>query len=205
MNYIDLFAGAGGFSEGFIKAGFTPVAHVEMDKAACHTLRTRAAYHYLRSAGNIAIYIAYLKSEITRDQLYAAVPASELQSIINLAIGKANNDKIFKLIDDRLNNREVDVIIGGPPCQAYSLVGRARSHNGMKDDDRNFLFIEYAKFLKRYKPKMFVFENVVGLHSANKGIYFRRMLLMFRNILGYEVRDFIVAAKDFGCFRIENE
>jgi len=194
--YIDLFAGAGGLSEGFINAGFLPVAHIEMDKAACYTLRTRAAYHYLKTVRNIDHYVAYLKSEINREQLYANVPKEILSSVINLPIGKANNDKIFKLIDERLRDEKVDLIIGGPPCQAYSLVGRARSHNGMEGDERNFLFMEYAKFLHWYKPKMFVFENVTGLHSANKGAYLRKMLLMFRN-LGYEIRDFVLAAKDF--------
>ena len=60
----------------------------------------------------------------------------------------------------------IDVIIGGPPCQAYSIAGRVRDENGMKDDYRNFLFESYIKVLKRYKPKMFIFENVPGILSA---------------------------------------
>ena len=54
--FLDLFAGAGGLSEGFIQAGYTPIAHVEMDAAACYTLKTRAAFHWLRANGNIEIY-----------------------------------------------------------------------------------------------------------------------------------------------------
>ncbi len=201
LNYIDLCAGAGGLSEGFIKVGFNPIAHVEMDKAACNTLRTRTAYHYLKAQGMLSIYISYLKGEIDRDQLYATVPKLLLESIINLPIGKANNEKIFRLIDSRLSGRNIDLIVGGPPCQAYSLSGRARSPHGMKGDERNFLFLEYGKYIRRYKPKAFVFENVIGLHSANKGEYFRRMLLMFRNILGYEVRDFVVEARNFNVLQ----
>ena len=60
----------------------------------------------------------------------------------------------------------IDVIIGGPPCQAYSIAGRVRDENGMKDDYRNFLFESYIKVLDRYKPKMFIFENVPGILSA---------------------------------------
>lgn len=201
LNFIDLFAGAGGLSEGFINAGFHAVAHVEIDKASCNTLRTRTAYHFLKSTGNIDKYIAYLKGELDRSELYKEVPQKELDKVINLAIGKANNDTIFKLIDDQLGKNKVDLIIGGPPCQAYSLVGRARSHNGMKDDDRNVLFLQYAKFIQRYKPKVFVFENVPGLYSANNGTYLRRMLLTFKNILNYEVKEIVVSARDTGVLQ----
>ena len=64
--FLDLFAGAGGLSEGFIQAGYTPVAHVEMDVAACYTLKTRAAFHWLKANGNIELYNRYLCGEITR-------------------------------------------------------------------------------------------------------------------------------------------
>ncbi len=66
FNYIDLFAGAGGLSEGFIRAGFEPIAHVEIDEAACYTLKTRTAYHYLKSVKKYDTYVSYLKGEITR-------------------------------------------------------------------------------------------------------------------------------------------
>ncbi|HCX57464.1 MAG TPA: DNA (cytosine-5-)-methyltransferase, partial [Sphingobacterium sp.] len=64
LNFIDLFAGAGGLSEGFVRAGFEAIAHVEADKAACFTLKTRVAYHYLRDKGDLAIYQKYLKGQI---------------------------------------------------------------------------------------------------------------------------------------------
>ena len=63
---IDLFAGAGGLSEGFIQAGFYPIAHVEMDKDACSTLKTRCCYHYLYAHGQLSVYHQYLKGEISR-------------------------------------------------------------------------------------------------------------------------------------------
>jgi len=56
-NFIDLFAGAGGLSEGFIQAGFKPIAHVELEKSACNTLKTRTAYHYLKSNEKYHLYI----------------------------------------------------------------------------------------------------------------------------------------------------
>jgi len=198
LNYIDLFAGAGGLSEGFVRAGFNPVAHVEMDLAACYSLKTRSVYHYLKENKKLDNYNEYLKGSITRAELYSLVPKEILESVINLPIGKEFNDQIFNVIDKQI--KEVDFIIGGPPCQAYSLVGRARSANGMKTDPRNYLFYEYAKFLKRYKPKVFVFENVLGLKSANQGGYFKTMLSVFKN-LGYEVADFVFHADKFGVLQ----
>lgn len=197
INFIDLFAGAGGLSEGFINAGFRPIAHVEMDKAACFTLRTRIAYHYLKDKSKLNFYIAYLKGDITRQQLYNLIPQQLLDSVIELAISKANSHLIFRRVDKLLGKNKVDIVIGGPPCQAYSLVGRARSVDNMRTDQRNQLFIEYARFLKRYQPEIFVFENVMGLRSAKNGEYMRRMFMTFKNILRYEVNDFAVSAKDY--------
>lgn len=60
----------------------------------------------------------------------------------------------------------IDLIIGGPPCQAYSVAGRVRDENGMRDDYRNYLFEHYLNVVNRYRPKFFVFENVPGILSA---------------------------------------
>lgn len=200
LNYIDLFAGAGGLSEGFIRAGYTPVAHVEIDEAACYTLRTRTAYHYLKSNKKFDEYVKYLKGEIDRQELYSKVPKEEMDTVINEAISDENNEDIFKRIDNLLNDNQVDLIIGGPPCQAYSLVGRARSKDGMESDPRNHLYLQYAKYLKKYDPNLFVFENVLGLRSADGGGYFNKMVTAF-NKLGYEVTDFLFNAKDFGVLQ----
>ena len=200
LSYIDVFAGAGGLSEGFIRAGFEPVAHVEMDKAACYTLKTRIAYHHLKSVGKFQTYIAYLKGEISRKELYESVPTSLLDSVVNLPISAEANPAIHKAIEKQLNGEKVDLIIGGPPCQAYSLVGRARSKDGMKGDKRNYLYVQYAKFLERYSPKMFVFENVLGLLSAGNGIYLSNMQKLFRK-KGYEIQVFNVEANNFGVLQ----
>lgn len=200
LKYIDLFAGAGGLSEGFIRAGFEPVAHVEQDRAACFTLKTRTAYHYLKSKKKYDTYVSYLKGEITRSELYSTIPSEILETIINLSIGSDNNPSIHRSIEKQLGEKEVDLIIGGPPCQAYSLVGRARSANSMSGDPRNYLYVQYAKYLEKYHPKMFVFENVLGLKSAKDGLYLRNMEKLFFK-KGYNMKMFTVEANHFGVLQ----
>ncbi|MBI1184686.1 DNA (cytosine-5-)-methyltransferase [bacterium] len=200
FTYIDLFAGAGGLSEGFVRAGYSTIAHVEIDEAACYTLKTRIAFHYLKKNGQSKVYEAYLKGGISRVQLYEHVPKQLLDSVINLPIGAKYNPKIYSSIDKLIPENGVDLIIGGPPCQAYSLVGRARSDNGMEGDERNYLYIPYAKFLERYNPKIFVFENVIGLKSAGNGRYLANMKSLFAK-KGYDMMLYTVSAKDFNVLQ----
>lgn len=204
MNYIDLFAGAGGLSEGFIRAGFNPVAHVEMDKAACNTLLTRTAYHHLKGTPDFDKYISYLKGNgITRNDLYNLLPPDKRESVINLPIGDETNEEIFKRIDSLKGKNRIDLIIGGPPCQAYSLAGRSRDKYKMKNDSRNYLFIQYARYLEKFKPRFFVFENVLGLLSAKDAegkSYLSQMIELFRSV-GYETEHKIVEAKEYGVLQ----
>jgi DNA (cytosine-5)-methyltransferase 1 len=195
FNYIDLFAGAGGLSEGFIRAGFEPLAHVEYDKAACYTLKTRIAFYYLCKTKKLEIYYSYLKGEINRTELYSYVPEELLKSVINAEIGKENNN-IFNRINESLKARVVDIIIGGPPCQAYSVVGRAPLKH-KKDDVRTKLYIQYGRFLKKYSPKIFVFENVPGILSAADGQYYKNLQSYFKR-LGYQVEAKLLNAYDYG-------
>jgi DNA (cytosine-5)-methyltransferase 1 len=161
--YIDLFAGAGGLSEGFIREGFHSVAHVEMNKEACDTLKTRLTFHHLKQNNKLKTYFAYLQNELSREELWKKNPEKVINSVINDEISGRTILNIFKQIDNLLHKKKVDVIIGGPPCQAYSLVGRSRDPHRMQGDKRNYLFRYYAKFLEKYEPKYFVFENVLGL------------------------------------------
>ncbi len=200
MRFIDLFAGAGGFAEGFKRAGFEPVAFIEVDTAACFTLKTRLAYHHLKENNKLGVYIKYLKGEINRDQLYSVTPSHILESVINLSIADENNSEIFQIIEKLAGRKEIDIIVGGPPCQAYSLVGRARDRNGMRDDPRNHLYVQYGRFLKKYSPKLFIFENVLGLLSAEKGKYFKNIQADFKSF-GYIVEPFIVNANEFGVLQ----
>lgn len=203
MNFIDLFSGAGGLSEGFIRAGFEPVAHVEMDKAACNTMITRNAFHYMSNQNNLKPYLDYIQNKISRTELYSLLPQKEIDSVINLPIGEDNNKTIFDRIDSLKGQKSIDFIIGGPPCQAYSVVGRSRDTNRMKGDSRNYLFREYAKFLEYYQPKYFVFENVIGLLSAKTDdgeSYLQMMRDLFKE-KGYSTDYKILEAKDFGILQ----
>ncbi len=206
MNYIDLFAGAGGLSEGFIRAGFKAIAHVEMNKDACDTLRTRAAYHYFKENGNEKPYHDYLKSDSkNKEELWNKVPNNLIDSVINKEISEDTLPEIFSLIDEKLEDKTVDVIIGGPPCQAYSVVGRARDSKKMEDDPRNHLYKHYVKFLEKYQPKMFVFENVPGIFSAKNGEYLNKIFEAVTDI-GYEVKlpnnkYRVLNSKDFGVLQ----
>lgn len=200
MNYIDLFAGAGGLSEGFVRSGFTSIAHLEMDEHACDTLKTRIAYHYLKANKHLDIYNNYLQEKITKEELYSAIPQEELDTVICDKIGSSTINAIFEKINDLKKNEKIDLIIGGPPCQAYSVVGRSRDSNGMKYDERNFLFKYYADFLKKYKPEYFVFENVTGLLTA--GNYFEQMKTLFESKeVGYSISWQVLDAMEYGVLQ----
>lgn len=203
--YLDLFAGAGGLSEGFQRLGYIDIAHVEMNQNACETLKTRVAYHYLKERDNLDFYYKYLKEEIDRDELYSAVPKCLLDSVINHTISSETLDKLYNdidLIKKEKKIRKIDLIIGGPPCQAYSLVGRARSDDGMASDPRNHLYLRYCEIIEHYRPKMFVFENVQGLYSAGNGHYYESLKERLDEI-GYEVMDHLLKFDDMVCYKIE--
>jgi DNA (cytosine-5)-methyltransferase 1 len=203
IRFIDLFAGAGGLSEGFIRQGFEPIAHVEIDGAACNTLRTRTAYHFLKENNRFGEYIKYLNGKLKRKDLYDLLPDNLKKSVIHSAISAENNEQIFSQIDELNGGKKVDLIIGGPPCQAYSLIGRAADKNKMKEDDRNFLYVQYGEFLKKYQPDYFVFENVIGLYSAKdkNGIrYLDKLIDLYREI-GYETEYKTLDASDYGVLQ----
>ena len=134
--FIDLFAGCGGLSEGFYRVGFKALAHIEINHWACETLRARMCYYGYKN----------IDKEVIEHDITAP--------------------DIINKIDEAVAGRTVDVIIGGPPCQAYSTAGRVRDGKGMAADPRNFLFEKYVEILEYYSPKFFVFENVTGVLSA---------------------------------------
>ena len=203
IRFLDLFAGAGGLSEGFIRAGFAPIAHVEKNKGACFTLKTRLAYHWLKAQNQGQEYNDYLHGKLSRKDFYELIPKDIINSVIHEEIGEETIDDIFSQIDSMLGTKPLDLIVGGPPCQAYSVVGRARDKNKMQNDGRNYLYVYYAKFLEKYQPEYFVFENVTGLLSAKspQGIsYLASMRNVFRDI-GYETEYRILSADDYGVLQ----
>jgi DNA (cytosine-5)-methyltransferase 1 len=135
-SFIDLFAGCGGLSEGFYRVGFQALAHVEINHWACESLKKRMKHYGYKNVDK-----EVLEQDIT-------------------------SEDILDKIDEAVDGRKIDIIIGGPPCQAYSTAGRVRDSKGMAKDPRNYLFESYVKILEYYKPKFFVFENVTGLFSA---------------------------------------
>lgn len=140
MNVVDIFAGCGGLSSGFHKEGFNTVAFLEWDKRCVETLKANFNCSKLNN-GN------FFHTDIRNFSHYLHEGKTSLKSITK-------------------NQGGVSGIIGGPPCQAYSMAGRVRDPNGMKSDYRNFLFEAYCEVLKKLRPKFFVFENVVGMLSA---------------------------------------
>lgn len=202
-NFIDVFSGAGGLSEGFFNCKFNPIAHVEMNNYAADTLKTRSCYYYLKKMNNLDYYYEYLRGNKTREELYNAVPQDVLLTVINDEISDKTYKKIFNMIDrimEQDNISEVDVLIGGPPCQAYSLVGRASAPGGMTEDPRNDLYIQYARFLNKYKPKIFVFENVPGMLTAKCGVIWKRIQQRLKTV-GYNIEYKQVNAHNFGVLQ----
>ncbi len=205
-NFIDLFAGAGGLSEGFIQAGFMPVAHVEMNPFAARTLETRSAYYYLKAQKQLSRYYEYLKGTLSREEFLRNIPEQYLKAVLCETMSDESLPGLFKTIDELLKEKglgSVDVIIGGPPCQAYSLVGRAQSKHmetPMEEDPRNGLYKLYARFLKKYQPRMFVFENVMGIESANGGKTWKNIQKYLKRV-GYEIECHEQNSKDYGVLQ----
>lgn len=165
LNIIDLFSGAGGLTEGFRTPKFNLIAHVELDKDACKTLQLRDAYYYLKNNNKINKYRDYITKKLTFEGLMHEIPSEIKEKVINTAINKENLQSIFEQINSKRNGKKIEGIIGGPPCQAYSTIGRAQNKRIKDKDERIYLYKYYIEFLKEYQPDFFIFENVKGLLS----------------------------------------
>lgn len=158
---IDLFAGCGGFSCGFEKAGYEIVSAVEFDE------KTSQSYTYNHKKTKMIV-----------------------EDIKNI-----DNEKLFK-------KNEADIIIGGPPCQGFSMAG-ARIRTNFIDDPRNYLFKHYFNIVKIVRPKIFILENVKGLLNLNKGAIFEEIKTTFENPDNfdgkpYHIQHKIIKAKEYG-------
>ena len=149
IKFIDLFAGCGGLFDGFMQSGmYEPVASVEWEKAPVEVLKNR-----LKTKWNIENPDKeVIRFDIQREEeLFNGFDDPEYGKHIGLD----------SLVDEK---KGIDIVIGGPPCQAYSVAGRNAGR--MKGDYRNYLFEHYISVINRYQPKLFVFENVPGMLSA---------------------------------------
>lgn len=174
LNNIELFAGAGGLLDGFEQTGnYNLLGAVEWLKPQVRTLINRLETKYNDLHANDKV----LNFDIQRtDELFNGWDDVEFGCSSGL--------------DSLVRDQRVDVISGGPPCQAYSLAGRIRDNNGMREDYRNFLFEAYIRVVEHYRPKIIVFENVEGILSAiPTGEQITSLIRTNLDDIGYEIID----------------
>lgn len=206
---IDLFAGCGGLEDGFLQSQrYIDVAAVEWLQPQVKTLIQRLKTKWAIDDAEERVMCFDIQKE---EELFAgwkddsSGPSPEL-----LPNGKKSRYKtgpygVGKGLDHFVKAAQgIDIIIGGPPCQAYSIAGRVRDKNGMREDYRNYLFEHYLNVVNRYKPKVFVFENVPGMLSAMPdGTPITDLIRKGFNGIGYEIVDDLkkyakVNASDYG-------
>lgn len=177
---IDLFAGPGGLGEGFASRTdrhgnriFRIALSIEMNEAARTTLRLRSFYRQFAKADVPDEYYQFLRGEISIEELYSQYPIQAQASdeeAWQAELGKTSAEEVDRRIAAALNGAKHWVLIGGPPCQAYSLVGRSRVINVNREqyekDHRHFLYQEYLRIIAVHRPPIFVMENVKGILSS---------------------------------------
>lgn len=189
---IDLFAGPGGLGEGFSSFNegktFKILVSAEMEDSAFNTLKLRAFYRELKhkSKQDLSHYYKFCEGIEKlpfneRTKQFWDMACKEAQQ---LTLGeKSDNKKLYALLTkNKINEKKSWVLIGGPPCQAYSVIGRsvnqAKKNYSAEKDNRHFLYKEYLKVIEQCQPKVFVMENVKGILSSkiNGGKIFHTIL-----------------------------
>lgn len=161
MRVIDLFAGAGGFSKGFERAGFEILIANEIDPMIANT--------YEKNHPNVLMINESIEDFV-----------QSIDAIISTKLESMENRQRAKVIRENLNN--IDVIIGGPPCQGFSMAGaRNRQANDFMEDTRNYLFRYYFNVIQRFEPNYFVMENVQGLENMNGGEILNEIIRLFED------------------------
>ncbi len=158
ITFIDLFAGAGGFSEGFLQAEYEDIYYDFL--LAGDINPTCEVTHRMRYNEQLGLRTEFLTKDIT-DPDYIEVLTSKIRN--------------------QFGNTNIDVLVGGPPCQSFSLAGE-RNKNDKKDD----LFSFYLRVISTLKPKYFVMENVAGILTKDNGRIKERIIKEIRNIVDYE-------------------
>ena len=155
INVIDLFSGCGGLTDGFLNTGnYQTLAAVDWKRSPIETLQHRLVNRYGYSSQDVRERVFHFDIQRIEELLHGFQDEHYGES-----------EGLISIVGDK----NVDLIIGGPPCQAYSLAGRVQDENGMRNDYRNYLFESYVEIVKHFKPKFFVFENVQGILSARPG------------------------------------
>jgi DNA (cytosine-5)-methyltransferase 1 len=178
---IDLFAGPGGLGEGFNAARhgnirFSLKLSVEKDRVAHQTLLLRSFFWKLKDRGVPSEYYDYISGELSRDDLLKRFPVEAGAAAVEaqcIELGSDSHAEVDGLIEKALDGRSHWVLIGGPPCQAYSLAGRSRnakvrraSLETFETDKRHRLYEEYLRILAKFRPTLFIMENVKGMLSS---------------------------------------
>jgi len=206
---IDIFAGPGGLGEGFCslldadgRRVFKITLSVEKDVHAHQTLTLRTFFRQFEPGHVPQSYYDFLRGNISLEELYKRYPdeasnASNEAWMVTLGESKeaVSNKEVDKRIREALNGETDWLLIGGPPCQAYSVVGRSRRQEKILDeqkDERVGLYKQYLRILAVHSPAVFVMENVKGLLSAEteKSPVFTKILKDLANPAGAYYEDF---------------
>lgn len=186
LTCLDLFSGAGGLSEGFLETKkYRFLAHVEWELPMVNTLRSNLIKRWGYTEEDAKRSVIHFDIQQTNELLFGIIEDECKKKYLS-----SNSDDFIKHgLIGVTKGEKIDVIIGGPPCQAYSIAGRAQDPYSMKNDYRNYLFESFVKVVDYYKPKLFVFENVPGILSACPGDekVIKRIFRAF-DCIGYEIR-----------------
>lgn len=161
MKVIDLFSGAGGFSKGFERAGFDILIANEIDTMIANT--------YEKNHPDVLMINKSIEDFV-----------QDIDNIIDRKLNDIQDRQRAEEIRENLNN--IDVIIGGPPCQGFSTAGaRNRQNQSFIEDPRNYLFRYYFNVIQRFDPNYFVMENVQGLENMNGGEILNEIISLFED------------------------
>lgn len=230
---VDLFAGPGGLGEGFSSLTdslglriFDVRISIEKDPVAHRTLSLRALFRSFPKGRAPDCYYDYVRGNITREEMLSHPSITDAARAAhaepkNATLGETPREKVDQWIRESIGTSDPWILIGGPPCQAYSIAGRSRMRGvdpkAFEDDKRHFLYREYLRIIRGFGPAIFVMENVKGILTSKHGgsLIFQRILEDLSRPgrgLEYDIRsfvvdgrgdtirpdDFIIEAEDFG-------